>query len=399
MPIVLHIEVVTVHGISKTFALLKITGIAICVLALLTPVYACKAEADVPPHPLGADYRNAAQILYLEDGRIVFAMLGGKTGGPTAYRKVESVRCVDGGGKQLWKCDIPPIQNVMTPLVQTEDGSFAVPGKAEDNIFHAALVDSNGQFRCETVLPPEAQSPYLTPHGAIYVRNTADGNGRMLSRMNWDGGLQETVFEGASNLTIMDAGMYEGSTCVCVLYQKQGGQKTSALLGLDGKWNIAWQYDAGPFEDSVIQAWTGNDMGGVTFVVQRMFDTGNTKPYSANELLCLRADGTVAWKSLIQSDLYFPDVHVMEQKTSGNYCLWGRAGASVSQDNVLFVLTIDREGNYLSDRFALLPLADCHKYLDGQVYAVPHDAELNAIALVPFEDIESVELSPFIVVQ
>ena len=118
-------------------------------------------------------------------------------------------------------------------------------------------------------------------------------------------------------------------------------------------------------------------------------------------MLCLDGNGQAIWTVELTLDGEGPEptLSVLQQEENGNYTLWGDARVPVGGNAfITFELTLDVDGNFVSNEFKPL-WGYCHRYLDGEVYAVvdPHSIEPGTPVLARFDDLPSIEMEDFIV--
>ena len=128
------------------------------------------AVAFADEHPLAAQFSSSTQdILYLDDGRIAYALYDGDAALPLTQRTISSIVCTDGNGSTQWKCAIPTaVYTPFSKLVKIDEtNEFAYLGKSaeEGHAFFLTLISDDGNSQKTFPIPEAATSPILSADG------------------------------------------------------------------------------------------------------------------------------------------------------------------------------------------------------------------------------------------
>lgn len=330
---------------------------------------------------------NAFRVLYLEDGRILFATMSAQPG----IYKVDGISCIDDKNKVLWQCDM--LESTLSPFMdikKMQDGSFAFLGCKEDGTFQIVFIDEGGGIINRLLLPSTSYTPVLVETGVLFVA-ASEKEGATIVKMDWNGITKCLTIDRFKSISIFHGVSTDKNTYLSIFYRNLDEQTIASIVCLDETDEMLWRYDIG--QDSIYSArvWASNNMGGITMAVECLDDKGEAVT-SSLDIICLDTYGTIVWKKKVMS--YDPVPHVMDQTEDGNYRIWGFTSKERDQYKS-FLLVLDIAGNFVYNEFKS-EWGDSHKYLDGEVYATIYRDNL-AQAHVEFSIMENIQLDSFVV--
>jgi hypothetical protein len=328
---------------------------------------------------------TSANTLFLDDGRMLFAISPEED---NERRLITEIKCVDAMGSELWTYPMPfEMHRALIDLEQIDNRLFMITGKGADDHWHILSLDQEGTYQNEWTLPDHSYTPKVASNGIFYT--TASKNPG-LWKMDQNG--QSTMYqiEEAKNLNICRVTVEGKKTYLSIFYRNKDERLITSIVCLN-EFAVEWKHDIGDFEHWSARQWTNNDRGGIT-VIAEYRDTSSEEWHGKICFICFDSNGEIVCESEAP-DPYGFTPHVMAHTEEGNYNVWGSICVVPVQSRYRgLLLTFDKYGNILHRELKSVQ-GDCHRYIEGEVYAVVFaDADMSALYIVPFDDLDSESL-------
>lgn len=309
--------------------------------------------ATADNHPLASDYSNIEDILYLENGNILYSRYDGDDNLPRAERVLNKIICINSSGNQIWECEIPTcIYSPFSNLIETNDECFIYLGQRIENLYSLMTISKTGQLIKEYIFPNGILSPMLLSDGVLYISSEE----RRIEKQFWDGTI--TSPELLQSFDRIDM----AETIQNYTYVSAISNHELFLFCIDESGKETWKYLLGKSEEIFLQAWCSLDNNNLTVAYQINIPNQNTS-------VCLMeiCNGEKKWETpltwlneIIRMQLLLPD------KGNG-YELYGRIN-----DEQGFCLSISKEGKTTKCITVNVPIVDFVQY-NGSVYAIGYD--------------------------
>ena len=303
-------------------------------------------------HPLAAEFSNIQDVLYLEDGSILYSKYDGENDIPHVNQLLNKIICIDAAGKRIWKCEIPAFSySPFSSLIETTSKCFAYLGKKNDGTFSVLTISKSGELIKEYTLPEKISTPILLSDGVLYIseKNT-------IEKMLWNETITSVESDNAFDRLV------KAETVNARTYISAVSDNEQLLLCIDASGKEMWKYSLGE-KENFVQAWcTQND----SLVVACQSGKDITSNSNASIRLIEINKGEKKWETEISYRLSIVRAQLLLHNTDESYSLFGRL-----DDNHGVYISISPKGRIIECTTVNASFVDFVQYKDA-IYAIEY---------------------------
>ena len=308
-------------------------------------------------YPLAADFSDIQDIIYLEDGSILYSKYNGNSETPDVNRVLNKIICVDSTGKQTWECSIPAFSySPFSSLLELPNECFAYLGKKDDGAFSVLTISKNGELIKEYTLPEGISTPILLSDGVLYI--SAKEN--IIKKWFWN----ETIISPEPN-SEFDR-LSKAETISNRTYISAISNDKHVLLCIDEAGNELWNYSLGTSKGSFVQSWSTYDDNSLVVAFQTSKNTADSNtPVHLIEI----NNGKKKWETELS---YYPStirVQLLLRNNDNNYDLFGRL-----DENRGIYVSIAQDGSVIECATIKAHYVDFVQY-KNDIYAIEYNTE------------------------
>lgn len=345
-------------------------------LALLLCLCSIFAVAFADEHPLAAQFSSSTQdILYLDDGRIAYALYDGDAALPLTQRTISSIVCTDGNGSTQWKCAIPTaVYTPFSKLVKIDEtNEFAYLGKSaeEGHAFFLTLISDDGNSQKTFPIPEAATSPILSADG-LWV---AFPNESKIEKQLGDKTILTIDLNGIFLSRIDNVASLGDHTYISAVSNSE-----QLLLCIDSSNELAWSYTLGKGNYFPIYDWCEMDDGSLIISCQIIEKTGADSITGYNPLIAIN-NGEKQWEAKLPWFIADSRPEMLLSNGDNTYSLLGR----MDKDHG-YCFTFDHAGNDIGCVTVDVPNVDFIRYKQS-IYAIGYNTNFMPTILVSYDSL------------
>jgi len=341
----------------------------ICILLLALALFVVATNASA------IHMESNGNSWFLPDGRIV------QTKRVLTEKGAEypGLLCYNQNGELLWE------HTFRTPAIGRSDcrlideNTIVFMYYDQNHQYFVEHLNADGELINKTTRELYTTDGALCEDGTVFCEKFPQNNGSVLSIRHWDGREKCWEFQGAEKMKLYSVQSVGKGVCIELNFQN-GRESAHSLLYVDAaKDNVLWEYRLDT--DFPVKAYTGNEQGGITLLVQR--DAPNDR--FQLEMITLDSHGRELNRAKVEGIPASMAVNVISEQKNGLYMLWGYGYDTYGENKVIYA-EINSQGEVAERRDIFTEYAACVRYLNQEIYVMEYENGIEAFELIPFDE-------------